>query len=97
MMQGPHLLIETLPAGLALRCTLLCRCGRLWGGHGHRDSTREQRHGLPAPPGIDGSEGLLMHAEHAVQGFPEILEEMKPGSDLGGGGCPLARTLGRGW
>jgi hypothetical protein len=34
-----------------------------------------------------------MHAEHLVQGFPEILEDMKAVRDLGGGGGPLTHPM----
>jgi hypothetical protein len=38
-----------------------------------------------------------MRGEHLVQGFPEILQQMKAVRDLRGCGCPAARTLGIGF
>jgi hypothetical protein len=81
--QGPDLRMQRLPAGLA-------RCGALLGRQGdvvgwHRDGKRpiRQRHGVLVHQGIDCVECLAMRAEHLVQGFPEMLQQMKAVGHLG--------------
>ena len=94
--QGPDLLMQPLPACLAL-CRALLRWQRdvvRWYGYGHRPLG--QRHRLLAHRLIDGVEGVAVGEEHLVQRFPEILQEMKAVGDLGGSGGPLARTFGIG-
>ena len=50
-----------------------------------------------APRSIDRVEGLAMGGEDLVQGFREVLEEMKAVGDLDGCGCPLMRAIGVGF
>ena len=95
-MQGPHRIIDGLPAGGALgRAGLL---GRRGGRGWHRDRARPigQRHGLLAPRGIDGVEGLAMRGEHLGEDFGEVLQQMKTVCDLGGRGGALTCALGIG-
>jgi hypothetical protein len=86
--QGPDLRMQRLPAGLALRRPLLRRQGNIVGGHGHGQRPRRQRHGLLAHRRIDRVERLAVRAEHLVQGFPEILQHMKPVCDCVAVGAP---------
>jgi hypothetical protein len=95
--QGPDLLIHTLPARLALGGALLGRCGRLCRGHGYRDRPLGHRHRLLAQRGIDRIEHLAMRGEDLIQGFRQVLEEVKPVGNLDGRGCPLVRAIGVRW
>jgi len=45
---------------------------------------------------IDGCERRPMRVEHLLEGFHQILEQVKPIRDLGGLGCPVARPIGIG-
>ena len=89
-MQGPHVVIEGLPAGRALRRPLLRGPGRGPGGHWERDGAVGEHDRLRAQGRIDGVKGLVMRGEDLVQGFPEILQQMKPVCHLGGRGRALA-------
>ena len=93
VVQSPDLRIQRLPAGLALHGALLCRQGDVmrWHRHGHRPI--RQRYGLLVHQGIDRVECLAIRAEHLVQGFPEILQQMKTVRDLRGCRSPLPRAL----
>src|SRR5882672_7778867 len=75
--QGPDLRMQRLPAGLALLGALLCRQGDVVGWHRYGKRPIRQRHGLLALQSIDRVECLAMRAEHLIQGFPEILQQMK--------------------
>jgi hypothetical protein len=86
--------MQCLPAYVALHRALLCGLWDGMGWHGQGHCPIKQRHGLLADQGIDGIEGVLMRAEHLLQSFPKILEQMKPVRDLRGGRGPLARALG---
>jgi hypothetical protein len=94
--QGPDLRMQGLPAGLALHRALLGGPWDVMGWHEHSYRLLGQRHGVLAHQVIHGIEGLLMGEEHLVQGFPEILEQMKAVCDLRGGGGPLTCPLGIG-
>jgi hypothetical protein len=45
---------------------------------------------------VDGVERGPLRVEHLLEGFHQMLEQVKPISDLGGLGCPLARPIGLG-
>ena len=94
--QGPHLLIEGLPAGRTLGGLLLHGRRRGWGWHRRRARPLGQRDRLLAHRLINGVEGLGMRRKDLVQRFGQVLEQMDTVGDLGGGGCPLARALGVG-
>ena len=64
--QGPDLLIHTLPARLALGGALLGRRGRVCQGHGHYDHTIGHRHRLLAQRRIDRVEHLAMGGEDLI-------------------------------
>jgi hypothetical protein len=95
--QGPDLFIRALPTRLALGRALLRRRGGVCRWHGHRDGTIGQRHGLLAQRRIDRVEGLAMGGEDLVQGFCEVLEEMKSVGHLEGRGRALMRAIGVGF
>ena len=82
----------------AWRCTARCCAGRGmvmgWHRHGHRPIRQWYR--LLVHQGIDRVECLAVRAEHLVQGFPEILQQMKAVCDLGGCRCPVPCALGIG-
>ena len=80
--------MQRLPAGLALHGALLRRQGDVMGWHRHGHRPIRQRHGLLVHQGIDRVECLAMRAEHLVQGFPEILQQMKAVRDLVAAGAP---------
>ena len=96
MVEGPDLRMQGLPAGLTLRRALLYGPWDVLGWHRHRHRLIGQRHGLRAQRGIDGIEDLLMREEHLVQGFTEILEQMKAVRNLGRSGCSVPCALGIG-
>jgi len=96
VVQGPDLRMQRLPAGLALHGALLCRQGEVVGWHRHGHRPIRQRYGLLVHQGIDRVEGLALRAEHLVQGFPEILQQMKAVRDLRGCRSPLPRAFGIG-
>jgi hypothetical protein len=89
----PHLLMECH----ALRPTLgdLLQRGR--GGERWGDSDRHgvvsQGHTLTPLPVLDGVERRPMRVEHVFKGFHQILKQVKPISNLGGLGCPVASTV----
>ena len=65
-----------------------------WHRHGH--GPIRQRDGLLVSQGIDRVESLALRAEHLVEGFPEILEQMKAVCDLSRRRCPVPCALGIG-
>lgn len=94
VVQGPDLLIHTLPARLALGGALLGRRGRVCRWHGHRDRPLGHRYRLLAPRGIDRVEHRAMGGEDLIQGFCQVLEEVKPVGDLDSRRCPLVSAIG---
>ena len=87
--QGPDLRMERLPAALALHGALLRREREVlgWHRHGHRPIREGYR--LLVHQHIDRVECLAVRAEHLVQRFPEILQEMKTVRNLGGRRRPV--------
>jgi len=71
--QGPHLVIDRLPAGRALGGLLLGERGRGWGWHRHRGRPIGQRHGLLAHGLIDCLKGLVMRGADLLQRCREVL------------------------
>jgi len=97
LMQGPDLRMQGLPACLALHRALLGGRGGLCGwGHGHRDRPIGHQHGLLAPQGIHGIEGLRRREAHLVQSCSEIWEQVEAGRELRRCGRPVpgARSVG---
>jgi hypothetical protein len=92
--QGPSLLIHTLPARLVLGGALLGRHRRVCRGHGHDDHTIGHRHRMLAQRRIDRVEYLAMAGEHLVQRSCQVLEQMKTVGDLDRRGCALVRAIG---
>ena len=86
--QGPDLR-HAAPAGVpgAAPRAAAPGSGRSGVARARRPSHRAAARAAGAP-GIDGVEGLAMRGEHLVQGFPEILQQMKAVRDLGGCGAP---------
>ena len=94
--QGPDLRMERLPTGLALHGALLRREGDVMGWHRHGHRPIRQGYGLLVHQHIDRVECLAVRAEHLVQRFPEILQQMKTVRDLGGRRRPVPCAVGIG-
>ena len=94
LVQRPHLLMALDPAGPTLGRLLLSGRWRGWNGDG--DGAVRQGHPLTTDGIIDGCERLVMRVEHLLEGFHQILEQVKPVGDLGGLGRPVARPIGIG-
>ena len=62
-------------------------------GYRHGDGPIGKRDRLLAHRRIDRIEGVVMRGEDLVQGFPEILQQMKAIGDLGGLGRALTSAL----
>jgi hypothetical protein len=95
VVQGPHLLVERHPSGPALGRLLLSSWRRGWDGDGR--GAVSQRHPLTTDGIIDGRERLVMHLEHLFEGFHQLLQQVKPVSDLSGLWRSLARPNGIGF
>ena len=92
--QRPHLLMALNPAGPPLGRLLLPGRGRR--GDSDRDGTVGQGDPLTTDGVIDSGERRPMRVEHLLEGFHQILQEVKPIRDLGGLGGPVARPIGIG-
>jgi hypothetical protein len=85
--------MQRLPAVLALHGALLRRQGDGAGWHRHGQRPIRQRHRLRLQRGIASVEHGAMGEKHLVQGFPEILQQMKAVRDLRGCRSPVPRAL----
>jgi hypothetical protein len=92
--QRPHLLMALDSACPPLGRLPLSGRGRGWDGNS--DGAVHHGHPLTTEGIIDGGERRPMRVEHGFKGFHQILEEVKPISDLGGLGCSMARPIGIG-
>ena len=94
VVQRPHLPMALDPAGSTLSRLLLSGRERGWNGDG--DGAVSQGHFLTTDGIIDGRERLVMRLEHLLEGFHQILQQMKPVGDLRGLWRSLARSIGIG-
>lgn len=90
----PHLVMALNPAGPPLG--RLLRSGRGRRGDSGRDGTVGHGHPLTTDGVIDGGKRRPMRVEHRLAAFHQMLQEVKPISDLGGLGGPVARPIGLG-
>jgi hypothetical protein len=82
------------PAGPPLGRLLLSSWWRGWDGD--RGGAVRQGHSLTTDGVIDGGERGPMGVEHLLEGFHQILQQVKPVGDLGGLRRSLARPIGIG-
>jgi hypothetical protein len=90
--QRPPLLMALNPTGPPWGRLLLSGRWRGWNG----DGAVRQGHPLTTDGVIDGGERRPVRMEHLLEAFHQILQEVKPISDLGGLGGPMARPIGIG-
>ena len=62
-------------------------------GDSDRHGAVRQGHAVTPECVIDGVERRPMRVEHVLEGFHQILEEVKPIGDLGGLGRPVAGAV----